>query len=228
MTNNVKHATIRRRIEEVGIIPSVRTTTAEGARFAAETVAEAGIPVVEITMTVPHALEIISELRKRHHDNVIVGADSDWDLAGARRAVDAGAMFLTSPGLGTRSILKFVVREDIVVIPGALTPTEVSIGWRAGGDFIKVFPCAAMGGPRYIRSLQEPFPEIPLIASGGVNQANAADYLASGAVALGIGGELIPKEAVAQRNASWITELARRFLTIVKDTRATGAQPEGQ
>jgi 2-dehydro-3-deoxyphosphogluconate aldolase/(4S)-4-hydroxy-2-oxoglutarate aldolase len=153
--------------------------------------------------------------------DLIVGADSSWDLESARRAVDAGAMFVTSPGLDSRSIFEFVIQEDIVVIPGALTPSEVSTTWQAGADFVKVFPCHSMDGPRYIRSLKGPFPEIPLIASGGVNQANAGEFITSGAIALGIGTELIPHEAVESRNSGWIAELARRFLKIVKEARAS-------
>ncbi len=221
MTNSATHEAIRRKIEAIGIIPSIRTATADGARFAAETVAQAGIPVVEITMTVPDALRVIGELRRRHDRELIVGADSDWDLETARRAVDAGAMFVTSPGLDSRSILEFVVQEDLVVIPGALTPTEISTAWQSGADFIKVFPCHSMGGPHYIRSLRGPFPRIPMVASGGVNQVNAGDFIRFGAVALGIGTELIPQEAVEQKNAGWIAELARRFLKTVKETRAS-------
>jgi 2-dehydro-3-deoxyphosphogluconate aldolase/(4S)-4-hydroxy-2-oxoglutarate aldolase len=219
VTSSPKHAAIRNRIEEIGIIPSIRTGSAEGARFAAETIAEAGVPIAEITMTVPDALRVVAELRRRMPD-LIVGVDSSWDLENARRAVDAGAMFVTSPGLDSRSIFEFVIQEDIVVIPGALTPTEVSAAWQAGADFVKVFPCHSMGGPRYIRALHAPFPAIPLIASGGVNQVNAGDFIRGGAVALGIGAELIPKEAVELRNSGWIAELARRFLKIVKDARA--------
>jgi 2-dehydro-3-deoxyphosphogluconate aldolase/(4S)-4-hydroxy-2-oxoglutarate aldolase len=213
-----KHAEIRRRIEAIGIIPSIRTSSAAGAHFAAETVAEAGIPIVEITMTVPDALGVIADL-VRQAPGVIVGADSAWDLESARRAVDAGAMFVTSPGLDSRSILEFVIKEDIVVIPGALTPSELSTAWQAGADFVKVFPCHSMGGPQYIRSLHAPFPEIPMIASGGVDQVNASAFILGGAVALGIGTELIPREAVESRNRGWIAELARRFLSIVREAR---------
>src|ERR1700719_3604644 len=215
-----KQADVRRRLEAIGIIPSIRTTSAAGARFAAETVAEAGIAVVEITMTVPDALGVIADL-VRQAPGLIVGADSDWDLDSARRAVDAGAMFVTSPGLDSRSILEFVIQEDIVVIPGALTPSELSTAWQSGADFVKVFPCHSMGGPRYIRALHAPFPAIPLVASGGVNQVNAGDFITDGAIALGIGTELIPKDAVESRNSGWIRELARRFLKIVNEARAS-------
>src|ERR1700688_4815205 len=220
VTNSPRHAAVRDRIEDIGIIPSIRTRSAEAARFAAETVAEAGVPIVEITMTVPDALGLISDLRRRMPD-LIVGADSAWDLDGARRAVDAGAMFITSPGLDSRSILEFVIQEDIVVIPGALTPSELSTAWQAGADFVKVFPCHSMGGPRYIQSLRAPFPEIPLVASGGVTQMNAGAFIAGGALALGIGTELIPRDAVESRNSGWIRELARRFLKIVSEARAS-------
>ena len=219
MASSARHQEVRARIAEVGIIPSIRTSSAAGARFAAETVAAAGIPVVEITMTVPDALTVIADL-VRQNPGLVVGADSDWDLDSARRAVDAGAMFVTSPGLDSRSILEFVIKEDLVVIPGALSPTELSTAWQAGADFVKVFPCHSMGGPRYIRALRGPFPEIPMVASGGVNQVNAGDFIAGGAAALGIGTELIPREAVEQRNAGWIAELARRFIGIVKNARA--------
>jgi 2-dehydro-3-deoxyphosphogluconate aldolase / (4S)-4-hydroxy-2-oxoglutarate aldolase len=218
--SSAKHQEIRNRISEVGIIPSIRTRTAAGARFAAETIADAGIPIVEITMTVPDALVVIRDLVS-HSPGLIVGADSDWDLDTARRAVDAGAMFVTSPGLDSRSILEFVMQEDIVVIPGGVTPTEISTAWQAGADFVKVFPCHSMGGPRYIRSLHGPFPDIPMVASGGVNQVNAEDFINFGAVALGIGTELISQEAVESHNAGWIAELARRFLKIVRETRAS-------
>jgi len=136
-------------------------------------------------------------------------------------------MFITSPGLDARSIVEFVINEDVVVIPGALTPTEVSAAWQAGADFVKVFPCHSMGGPRYIRALHAPFPSIPLVASGGVNQVNAGDFITDGALVLGIGTELIPRDAVESRNSGWIRELARRFLKIVKEARASegsGAQ----
>ena len=227
MTNSPKHADVRRRIEDVGIIPSIRTSSADGARFAAEAVAEAGIPIAEITMTVPDALRVVAELRRTMPD-LIVGVDSSWDLESARRAVDAGAMFVTSPGLDSRSILEFVIQEDLVVIPGALTPSEVSVAWQAGADFVKVFPCHSMGGPRYMRALRGPFPEIPMVASGGVNQVNAGDFIESGAMALGIGTELIPRDAVESRNSGWIAELARRFLKIVKDARTSdGHTPRG-
>jgi 2-dehydro-3-deoxyphosphogluconate aldolase / (4S)-4-hydroxy-2-oxoglutarate aldolase len=212
---------IRASIEEIGIIPAVRVPSAEDARFAAEAVSSAGIPIVELTMTVPGALEVISEL-VRHSPGTIVGAGTVLDTDTARRCVDVGVQFLTSTGLDL-SIVEFALKEDVVVIPGALTPTEVITAWKAGSDFVKVFPCSQVGGAGYIRALKAPLPHVPLIASGGVNQQTASDFILAGAVALGIGGDLIPHEAIERRQTDWIQELARRFVRIVKEARGRKA-----
>jgi 2-dehydro-3-deoxyphosphogluconate aldolase / (4S)-4-hydroxy-2-oxoglutarate aldolase len=209
---------IRTRIEETGIIPAIRISSAEGARFAAEAVAAAGIPIVELTMTVPGALDVIADLA-RHSPRVMVGAGTVLDLETARACVDAGAMFLTSPGLDL-ALVEFALKEGVVVFPGALTPTEILTAWRAGSDFVKVFPCAEVGGANYIRAVKAPFPQVPLIAAGGVNQKTAGEFILAGASALGIGADLIPPEAIRLRQADWICELAHRFSHIVKSSRA--------
>ena len=210
---------VRARIEEVGIIPSVRVSAKELALFAAETVNQAGIPVVEITMTVPGALDVIAQL-VRSDAEFVVGAGTVLDTEMARRCLDAGACFITSPGLLPK-VVEFTLKNDVVVIPGAMTPSEVIAAWQAGGDFIKIFPCALIGGEQYIRALKVPLPQVPLIASRGVNQQmTAANFIFAGATALGIGSELIPREALLLRQDNWIQELARRFTTIVRDTRA--------
>lgn len=209
--------TVCARIREVGIIPAVRSSSAEEARFAAEVVARSGIPIVEITMTVPGALEIISDLAKNLPE-VIVGAGTILDLETARRCVDAGVRFLTSPGLDLE-IVKFGASKNLCTMPGALTPTEVITAWKAGSDFVKVFPCAQVGGDSYIRALTGPLPQVPLIAAGGVNQQTAGNFILAGAVALGIGRELIPREALQQRQEGRIRELARRFLHFIKIAR---------
>jgi 2-dehydro-3-deoxyphosphogluconate aldolase / (4S)-4-hydroxy-2-oxoglutarate aldolase len=206
------------KIQEVGIIPAVRTSSAEEARFASEVVAKSGIPIVEITMTVPGAIEVISYLVKNLPD-VIVGAGTLLDLDTARRCVDAGVHFLTSPGLDLE-IVEFAAKQKLCAMAGALTPTEVTTAWKAGSDFVKVFPCAQVGGDSYIRALKGPFPQIPLIAAGGVNQQTAGKFILAGAVAIGIGRELIPKEAVLQKQEGRIRELARRFLGFVKTARS--------
>jgi 2-dehydro-3-deoxyphosphogluconate aldolase/(4S)-4-hydroxy-2-oxoglutarate aldolase len=150
---------------------------------------------------------------------MVVGAGTVLDTETAQRCLDAGARFLTSPGL-VLEVVDFAVKRDLVVFPGVLTPTDVIAAWKAGADFVKIFPCAQVGGPDYIRALRVPLPRVPLIASGGVNQQSAANFIRAGATALGIGSELIPHEALHRRQEAQIHELARRFLAMVKNTRA--------
>ncbi len=215
---------VRTRIEEIGVLPAIRVASQEDAIFAAETVYRAGITVAEVTMTVPGGIEVISQLARSLPD-MVVGAGTVLDVETARRCLDAGAKFLTSPGLVLK-VLEFALKHDTVVFPGALTPTEVIAAWEAGADFVKIFPCASVGGAHYIKALKEPLPQIALIASGGVNQHTAAGFITAGATAVGVGSELIPSEALHSRHKNQIFELARRFLTMVKDARAekTGRQ----
>lgn len=198
-------------------MPAFRVSSSEDARFAAETVSSGGIPIVEINLTVPGAIELISELVKRN-PGTIVGAGGVMDPEIARRCLDAGGAFLTSDGLDVR-VVEFAIERGIVVFPGALTPTEVARTWRAGPDFVKVYPCAQVGGDSYIRALKKSFPEIPLIAAGGANQLTAFNFILSGATALGVGSELIPKKAIRLRQSGRIHELARRFISFVINGR---------
>jgi len=217
----MKKSEVRSRIEAIGIIPAVRVSAAEHGRFAVEVLYRSGIPIAEITMTVPDATQVISQLSQSHPD-LVVGGGTVLDTETARRCLDAGAKFLTSPGL-VMEVVEFAVKNDVVVFPGALTPTEVITAWKAGADFVKIFPCAQVGGENYIRALKVPFPQIPLIASGGVNQQTTANFILAGATALGIGSELIPREALDRKQEDRIFELARRFLSMVKDARAQKA-----
>ena len=224
----MKREEVRARIEELGIIPAVRASCAEDASFAAEAVASGGLPIVEITMTVPGALEVISYLVK-HYPKVLVGAGTILDNDTAHRCLDAGAQFLTDPCLDMK-LIELAKNHDVVVLSGALTPTEVYTAWKAGSDFVKVFPCSQMGGESYIRALKGPFPKIPLVAAGGVNQETATKFILAGAVALGIGNELIPRDAVVKRRAEQIHELAKRFQRLVKAGRqriAAGKEAKG-
>jgi 2-dehydro-3-deoxyphosphogluconate aldolase / (4S)-4-hydroxy-2-oxoglutarate aldolase len=211
-------AEVRARIEEIGIVPAIRVSSAEDALFAAEAVASGGIPIVEVTITVPNAIDVIRHLAVNRLD-VIQGAGTVLDLAWARKCVDAGAQFLTSPGFDPK-IVDFAAHENIVVFPGALTPTEVVNAAKAGADFVKIFPCAQVGGASYIRALKAAFPELRLIASGGVNQMTAAEYILAGATALGIGRDLIHQDAIKRRDAGWIRELSRRYANMVTQARA--------
>lgn len=207
-----------RRIREIGIVPALRFHTAADVVFAVETVSKSGIPIAEVTMTIPGAVDLIAMLAK-HDPQLVVGAGTVLDMETARRCVDAGAHFLTSPGLDVE-VVEFALKHNVVVFPGAFTPSEIMTAARAGADFIKVFPCSAVGGASYIKALTGPFPHIPLIAAGGVNQQTAGDFIHAGAVAVGIGRELVPPEAVTRRQVDWIEELARRFTHIVTHARA--------
>jgi 2-dehydro-3-deoxyphosphogluconate aldolase / (4S)-4-hydroxy-2-oxoglutarate aldolase len=213
----VKKYEVRAWIEDIGVIPAVRVRLPEDALFAVEALAQGGIPVAEIPLTVPNAIKIISQLRKEN-PNMVVGAGGVMDEITAQQGLDGGAQFLTSDGLHPE-LIEFAQRHEMVVFPGALTPTEVISAWKAGCDFVKVVPCAQIGGETYIRSLHRMFPRLPLIAAGGVNQENALNFILAGAVALGIGGELIPSEALRKRQTDRIAELARRFVGFVKSGR---------
>lgn len=205
-------------IRDIGIIPAVRVSTTEEAHFAAEAVTSGGIPIVEITLTVPRAVELIAHLT-HYHPKMIVGAGTVLNVELAQESIDAGASFLTSPGLNLK-LVEFAAKKELAVLPGALTPTEVIAAWEAGSDFVKVFPCADVGGERYIRALKTALPQIPLIAAGGVNQQTAVGYILSGATAIGVGSDLIPREAIERRQAKRIRELSHRFLGFVREARA--------
>jgi 2-dehydro-3-deoxyphosphogluconate aldolase / (4S)-4-hydroxy-2-oxoglutarate aldolase len=205
------------RIREVAIIPAVRVSSGDDAHFAAEAVTRGGIPIVEITLTVPGAVELMAHLI-RSDPNLIVGAGTVLDTDVARVCVDAGVGFITAPSLNP-AIIEFAAKQNIAVLPGALTPTEVVTAWSAGADFVKVFPCGPVGGDAYIKALHAALPQIPLIAAGGVNQQTAARFILSGATAIGVGTQLIPTEAIAKRQSKRIHELAHRFAKLVGDAR---------
>jgi 2-dehydro-3-deoxyphosphogluconate aldolase / (4S)-4-hydroxy-2-oxoglutarate aldolase len=207
------------RIAEIGIIPVVRASSPREARIAAEAVSQGGIPIVEITMTVPGAVEVIRELAKSSASELLVGAGTVLNAEAARRCLDAGAQFLVSPGFN-RATVELAVREGKAMMAGALTPSEIMSSWEAGSDFVKVFPCGQVGGANYIKALKGPFPEIPFVPTGGVNLTTAAEFIQAGAVALGIGGELVPAEALKANKPEMIVQNARKFLAIVKQARS--------
>jgi 2-dehydro-3-deoxyphosphogluconate aldolase / (4S)-4-hydroxy-2-oxoglutarate aldolase len=209
---------VRTWIEKIGIVPCARVTSPEYARFAAETLYAAGIPILEVTLTLPQAPDVIEDLVKKFPD-MVIGAGTVLDEDSARHCIAAGARFITSPGF-IPEVVECSKNANVVVFPGALTATEVISAWRAGADFVKIFPAATVGGTHYVRALKVPLPEIPLIVTGGVNQLTAFDYIVAGASAIGVGGELLPRDALAHRQADRIHELARRFLVMVKEARA--------
>jgi 2-dehydro-3-deoxyphosphogluconate aldolase/(4S)-4-hydroxy-2-oxoglutarate aldolase len=209
---------VRAWIEETGVIAAVRVRSMENALFAAKVLAESGVPVVEIALTVPQAATVISHLAKGV-PGIVVGAGSVTKAEDARKCIDAGAVFLTSDGFHP-AVSEFGAKQSVVTIPGALTPTEVIDAWETNADYVKVVPCSQLGGPTYIESLHVMFPNIPLIASGGVDQQTAAKMIVAGAIGLGVGRELIPSEAIRLHQAARIGELARRFLDFVKSGRS--------
>ena len=210
---------VRDRIIEIGIVPVVRASSAAEACVAADAVCQGGIPIVEITMTVPGAVDVIRELVKNCASDVLIGAGTVLNPEAARRCLDAGAQFLVSPGLNLKTV-ELAVREGKLIMAGALTPTEVITAWDAGADFVKIFPCGLVGGAKYIKALKGPLPQIPLVPTGGVNLNTAAEFIEAGAAALGIGGELVQAEALKSNKPEIIAENARKFLAIVKQARA--------
>ena len=186
--------------------------------MAADAVCEGGIPIVEITMTVPGAVDVIRELTKSGSSDVLVGAGTVLNAEAARRCLDAGAQFLVSPGLNLE-VVKLAGAERKLMMAGALTPTEVITAWEAGSDFVKVFPCGQMGGAKYIKALKGPLPQVPLVPTGGVNLNTAGEFIEAGAAALGVGGELVQAEALKAGKPEIIVENARKFLAAVNQAR---------
>jgi 2-dehydro-3-deoxyphosphogluconate aldolase / (4S)-4-hydroxy-2-oxoglutarate aldolase len=198
-------------LREFGIIPILRASTADVALPVAEALLQAGLPVVEITMTVPNAIDAIRAVAKRFAGKLLVGAGTVTDAETARRAVDAGAEFIVTPCLFP-DVIEAARHADVAVLPGALTPTEVFEAFRLGGDMVKVFPIQSVGGAAYLRALRGPFPDIPLVPTGGVTLANVGEMFAAGAAAVGVGSELISTDALARGNYAAIETAAKRFL----------------
>lgn len=214
----MKPAEILARINKVAVIPIVRTTNAQTALQAIEAVREGGIECVEITMTVENALKALEEVADRYGDRLLLGAGTVLDPETARACMLAGAQFFVAPSLSLKTV-EIARRYSKPIFPGALTPTEVLTAWEAGADGIKVFPCSAVGGAKYIKALKAPFPQIDLIPTGGVNLETIGDFLAAGSFAVGIGSELIDGKSIADGNYAIITERARSFRQAVVSAR---------
>lgn len=209
---------ILERIRETGIVPVVRAASSVEAMRVVDAIKEGGINVLEITMTVPGAVAMIEEVSKRFGNEVTVGAGTVLDAATARACMLAGAQFIVSPSLNVETI-EVCRRYSIAVMPGALTPTEVMMAWQAGADMVKVFPCSAMGGASYLKSLKAPFPQVELIPTGGVSLKTAADFIRAGASALGVGSDLVDTKAIRAGEPEKITQSARAYLEAVREAR---------
>jgi 2-dehydro-3-deoxyphosphogluconate aldolase / (4S)-4-hydroxy-2-oxoglutarate aldolase len=207
------------RIEEIGIVPVVRAATVEEANRAVEAICAGGIPVVEITMTVPNAISVIREVAKQRGGEVLIGAGTVTNAEQAESCLRAGAQFLVSPGLAL-SVLNVAKVHERLAIPGALTPTELMNAHEHGARLVKIFPCGNVGGAKYLKSLKAPFPHASLIPTGGVNAANAADFIAAGAFALGVGADLVDATALREGNLQKITDAAQELVNAVVTARA--------
>jgi len=207
-----------RRIGEIGIIPVVRAASLEEARRAVDAISAGGVPIVEITMTVPNAPAVIREVVRKYGSKLLTGAGTVATAASAEACLDSGAEFLVSPGLSL-PVMRIAQARGKLAIPGALTPTEVMTAQCEGARLVKIFPCGNVGGPKYIKALRAPFPDLPLIPTGGVNLSNAADYLAAGSFALGVGTDLVDSDALRRGNTKKITEMAAALAEAVRVAR---------
>ena len=209
---------VLKQIKDTGVIPVVRATTADEAMRAIDAIREGGIAVLEITMTVPGAVGVIEQVAARFGNDALVGAGTVLDAETARDCVSAGAQFIVSPALNMETIA-YCREQDVAVMPGALTPTEVVQAWNAGADFVKVFPAGAVGGASYLKALKAPLPQIELVPTGGVSLKTAADFIKAGAAALGVGADLVDIKAIREGQAGIITERAKQFVQIVHEAR---------
>ena len=205
-------------IREVGLVPVIRAESPDMAGLAIEAIRAGGVPILEITMTVPGAVRLIEDLSHRYARDAVVGAGTVLDPETARACILAGARFVVTPSLNLDTIA-CCRRYGVAVLPGALTPTEVLAAWQAGADMVKVFPAGALGGASYIKALKAPFPQIDIVPTGGVSLKTAADFIKAGAAALGVGADLVDTKALAEGNAGEITRKAREFLEIVRQAR---------
>ena len=209
---------VLKQIRDTGVIPVVRATTADEAMRAIDAIREGGIAVLEITMTVPGAVGVIEQVAARFGNDALVGAGTVLDAEAAKACIAAGAQFIVSPALNMETIA-YCREQDVAVMPGALTPTEVVQAWNAGADFVKVFPAGAVGGASYLKALKAPLPQIELVPTGGVSLKTAADFIKAGAAALGVGADLVDIKAIREGQSGIITDRAKQFVQIVHEAR---------
>jgi 2-dehydro-3-deoxyphosphogluconate aldolase/(4S)-4-hydroxy-2-oxoglutarate aldolase len=211
-------AEVIEKIKEIGVLPVIRANSEAEARQVVEAVKNGGITTIEVTMTVPNAVELIENLAKDYGDEILIGAGTVLDAETAAKCIKAGAKFIISPALNLETI-KFCNESEITVMPGALTPTEILTAWNAGADFVKVFPASAMGGASYLKAVKAPLPHIKLIPTGGVSLDTAESFIKAGAEAVGVGGELVDLKAIREKRTEVITERAEQFLEIIRNAR---------
>jgi 2-dehydro-3-deoxyphosphogluconate aldolase/(4S)-4-hydroxy-2-oxoglutarate aldolase len=206
-------------LRQGGLVPVLRAPTAEDAFAIAEVLCKAGLKALEITLTVPGAVDVIGKLVKRFGKDLLVGAGTVMDAKAAAACIDAGACFIISPS-SEMDVIAHCNQAGVAVLPGALTPTEIVKAWRAGADMVKVFPCSAVGGASYLKAIKAPLPHIELVPTGGVSLETAASFIKAGASALGVGGDLVDVEAIRSGRGAEIAAKAKRYLEIVREARA--------
>jgi 2-dehydro-3-deoxyphosphogluconate aldolase / (4S)-4-hydroxy-2-oxoglutarate aldolase len=210
---------VQEQLEAAGIIPVLRARSAKEALGVVEAMVAGGVTVIEVTMTVPGAIDVLKELKRSYGSKLLLGSGTVTDAAECAATIEAGAEFVVSPSLHM-DVIAETKKRDKVSLPGALTPTEVITAWRAGADFVKVFPCSAMGGASYLKSLKAPFPYLRLVPTGGVTLQTAASFLEAGASALGVGADLVNLQALADGKPEIITNTARGYIEVIARTRA--------
>lgn len=208
-------------IERIGIVPVLRARSTKEGRALVEALVAGGVTVIEVTMTVPGAVELLRELKQAYGERLLLGAGTVTDVGQTQETIAAGAEFIVSPSFHPEVVGRTKALGK-VAIPGALTPTEVITAWRAGADYVKIFPCSAVGGASYLKALLAPFPELQLIPTGGVTLDTAAEFLKAGALALGVGTDLVNPKAIAEGKPESVTETARKYLQIVSECRRSG------
>src|SRR3989440_9014248 len=206
-------------IIDIGIVPVVRTNSAESAIKAIEAIHNGGVRAAEITMTVPGAIRALEKVADKFGDRIMLGAGTVLDPAPCRACMLAGAQFFVTPSLKV-STIEMVKRYSKVICPGAMTPTEVLTAWEAGADVVKIFPAGNVGGPKYIKSLKGPFPHIEMIPTGGVNLETAGEFLKAGACAVAVGGELVDAKTIQEGRFEVIEDRARQYLACIAKARA--------
>ena len=211
-------AEIKAEIERVGLVPVLRAPSEDAGNALVEAMIAGGVTVIEVTMTVPGAVDLLRSLKKKYGSKVLLGSGTVTSAANAAATIEAGAEFVVSPSLHPDVIAK-TKELGKVSIPGALTPTEVITAWNAGADYVKIFPCSAVGGASYLKALLAPFPHLQLIPTGGVTQQTAADFLKAGARALGVGADLVQAKAIADGHPELVTNAARAYLEIIRHAR---------
>jgi 2-dehydro-3-deoxyphosphogluconate aldolase/(4S)-4-hydroxy-2-oxoglutarate aldolase len=216
----MSRAALCSRIEEQGMVPVLRLPSAALVYRAVEALLAAGVSVFEVTLTVPGAIELIASLVQRFGPRATVGAGTVLSPRDAEKCIEAGAMFIVSPGFD-RATLEAAHARDVPVMPGALTPTEVISAWNAGADMVKIFPCSAVGGPKYVRALKGPLPQVKMLPTGGVSLSNVGEYIAAGAAAVGMGSELVDRSTLESGRDAELTELAHRLATAIRTARST-------